>query len=328
MQSTHVVHEAYVQTREARLCYENLMPEASAALALASRLNRSEGELVPVLLVMGMACQMTVWPPEFLSPLLAHGRRVIRFDNRDIGRSSEVTRRIKGLVPLAFARYKLGLPVEAAYRLTDLAQDTLALMDALQLRRVHLVGVSMGGMISQIVAANAPERVASLGLMMTSDNSAGLPMADPRVLWAMNGGGVKGHDRESALKRGLAFRSAVQSPAYPTPQERLIQRIAHDFERSYRPASILRQMRAVLATGSIASYTRRITAPTLILHGQDDPLVRPQAAQHLARQIPQAAVELIPGWGHDLPPGLCPRLAQHLLEHFDQAETSEPALAS
>jgi pimeloyl-ACP methyl ester carboxylesterase len=298
-------HEQYVSSGKLSLCYEVI----------------GESDAIPIVLLMGLACQMTAWPPEFIEPLVAAGRRVVRMDNRDIGKSSEVPVALKGPVPLAFARFKLGLPVSAAYRLQDLATDTLRVLDAQGIARAHFIGVSMGGMIAQILAASAPERVRSLSLMMTSDNSPRLPMPDMATLWKMNGGGIKGHDREAALQRGVAFWKTVASPAYHTPEERVVQRITRDYLRSYRPAGIVRQMRAVLATGSIEKYSRAIKAPTLILHGAADPLVRPQAARRLADIIPGAHLEIIPGWGHDLPLPLCARLAHRIIEHMTRAET-------
>lgn len=303
----HEPKEQFANVGGIRICYERL----------------GERGGIPLIAIMGLACQMTAWPPEFLEPLIAAGRDVIRLDNRDMGHSSEMSHSFRMPVPLAFARYKIGMPVETAYRLQDLAGDTLGLMDALDLPRAHLVGVSMGGMIAQILAASFPDRVASLSLLMTSDNSPKLPMPSVNTLWKMNGGGVKGHDREAALKRGMAFWSTVASPGYPTPEERIVQRINRDYQRSYRPASVIRQMRAVLATGSLTAYSRRIKAPTLILHGRDDPLVKVAAARRLAKSIPHAHLEVIPGWGHDLPLGLCGKLAQHVLVHMDRQEKSK-----
>ena len=303
-------HEQFVSSGDLTLCYEVL----------------GEAEATPIVLLMGLACQMTAWPPEFLEPLVAAGRRVLRMDNRDMGHSSEVAVALKGPVPLAFARFKLGLQVNAPYTLHDLVTDTLRVLDAQGIARAHFVGVSMGGMIAQILAATAPERVRSLSLMMTSDNSPRLPLPEMDTLWKMNGGGIKGHDREAALKRGLAFWKSVASPAYHTPEERIVQRISRDYLRSYRPAGIVRQMRAVLATGSIEKYTRRIKCPVLILHGAADPLVRPQAARRLADAIPGAHLEVIPGWGHDLPLPLCGRLAGRILEHIARAEENDRRL--
>lgn len=308
MHAYYTPHEAFVNSGEGcpSLCYEMI----------------GSGSDIPIVLIMGLACQMTAWPPEFIEPLVSHGRKVLRMDNRDIGKSGEAPGGMRGPVPLAFARYKLGLKVNAAYTLPDLAADVIRVMDAAGVTQAHVVGVSMGGMVAQILAATRPERVKSLSLMMTSDNSPRLPMPDVKTLWKINGGGIKGDDHDAALQRGLAFWRTVASPLYPTPEERIVQRISHEYARSYRPAGIVRQMRAILATGSVRQYARAIRVPTLILHGASDPLVRPHAARHLSTVIPNAHLEIIPGWGHDLPVPLCPRLAQRILEHVERAEQS------
>jgi pimeloyl-ACP methyl ester carboxylesterase len=270
----------------------------------------------PLLLIMGLASQLTAWPPEFLEPLLAAGYRVIRFDNRDIGHSSEVDCRVRISPPVAFVRSKIGLKVDAAYTLQDMACDARALLTSLNIRDAHVLGISMGGMIAQLIAADPELSVASLTLMMTSDNHPKLPMPDINTLWRLNGSGIRGHDLEAALKRGVAFWDCVASPAYPTPHDRVLQRIARDYQRSYRPAGIVRQMRAIMATGSIEEWSRRVKAPTLILHGADDPLVKIQAAHRLKENIPHAKLDIIHGWGHDLPLPLLPKLAHKVIDHL------------
>lgn len=307
-QALYHPHEQFADLGTHTLCYETL----------------GKGDKTPILLIMGLACQMTAWPPEFLEPLLASGHPIIRFDNREMGHSSELEAGKTTMpVPLAYARYKLGLPVESSYQLTDMAKDTAALLDHLNVARVHVVGVSMGGMVAQILAARYSDRVQSLSLMMTSDNSPKAPLPSVNTLWQMSGGGIKGDDREAALKRGLAFWRTVASPHYHTPEERIIQRITRDYQRAYRPAAVVRQMRAVLASGSLEADSRKVQAPTLILHGRNDPLVKPQAARRLARWIPHARIQMVQGWGHDMPLALCPRLADWVLTHAQLHESAE-----
>lgn len=255
----------------------------------------------PVIFVMGLAAQMTLWPDAFLDAYAEAGYRVIRFDNRDIGLTSHLTDRLTGHPVTVMARHRLGLRVAAPYTLHDMAADVRELMDALGLRSAHLVGASMGGMISQLVAATYPDRVRSLTLIMTSTNSPKLPLPKPKLIWKLAGVGARGHDEESVVARSMAFWEVIQSPAYPIDKTDVRQRIARDFHRSYHPAGILRQTRAIMATGSLSSMTRRIGVPTVIIHGDADPLVRPVAAQQLKYLIPHARLELIAGMGHDLP---------------------------
>lgn len=292
--------EKFCKVNGISLCYEEL----------------GAAEAEPIVLIMGLASQMTAWPPEFLEPLLLAGYRIIRFDNRDIGHSSEVECRVKISPPMAFVRNRIGLKVDAAYTLHDMAGDGKALLQSLSLEKAHLLGISMGGMIAQLIAADPEISPASLTLMMTSDNHPKLPIPDINTLWRLNGSGIRGHDLEAALKRGMAFWDCVASPAFPSPKDRISQRIARDYQRSYRPQGIMRQMRSIMATGSIEEWSRKIDIPTLILHGADDPLVKVQAAHRLQDNIPHSKLDIIPGWGHDLPLPLLPKLAHKVVEHL------------
>ena len=229
-----------------------------------------EGE--PVLFIMGLGAQMTLWPEALLNAYADAGYRVIRFDNRDIGLSSQVKARLNGHPLAAMARYRLGLPLAAPYTLHDMARDACGILDGLDITRAHIVGVSMGGMISQILA--------------------GVKLA---------GVGAKGHDEEAVVNRSLAFWKTIQGTVHPTPLQEVQERLRSDFRRSYHPAGILRQTRAILATGSLSSITRRIRVPTTIIHGTADPLVRPGAAKQLQYLVPHARLQLISGMGHDLP---------------------------
>ncbi|MDC0661149.1 alpha/beta fold hydrolase [Marinobacter sp. SS21] len=271
-----------------------------------------------VLFVMGLAAQMTLWPEALLDAYVQAGYRVIRFDNRDIGLSSQLTDRLEGHPLAVMARHRLGLPVQGPYTLQDMAVDVRSLLDALAIERAHLVGVSMGGMISQLVAARWPERVGSVTLMMTSTNSPRLPMPHPKLIWKLAGVGAKGHDEASVVKRSLTFWKAIQSPGYP-PQEQVVkERLVSNYRRSYHPAGILRQTRAILATGSLSAFTRQIRVPTAIIHGNRDPLVRPVAATQLKYLIPHARLEMIEGLGHDLPEPLLADFARIGLELASQ----------
>lgn len=264
----------------------------------------------PLLLIMGLGAQMTLWPEVMLEHYVACGFRVIRFDNRDIGRSSEIDARLTGSPLASMLRFKLGMPVTAPYTLHDMAGDVIGLMDALDLPQAHVTGASMGGMLGQILAGQFPRRLRSLTLIMTSSNSARTPMPDPRVIWRLQGGGIKGHDEEAAVARGLAFWRTVQSPRYPANDREVRQRLQRDYRRSYRPWGILRQMRAIMATGSLEPLSRQIGVPTCIIHGDADPLIRPAAARRLNRLIPGSTLHLMPGMGHDLPEPLLAKIVE------------------
>lgn len=278
----------------------------------------------PVIFVMGLGSQMTLWPEALLDLYAREGYRVIRFDNRDIGLSTHLEDRLEGHPMAIMARSRVGLPVSAPYTLRDMAGDVFGLMDAMGLASAHLVGVSMGGMICQLVAAGGPERVRSLTLIMTSTNSPRLPLPKANLIWRLAGIGARGHDEASVVARSLDFWRQIQSPAYPPAEQDVRDRIIRDFRRSYHPAGILRQTRAILATGSLSSMTRRIRMPTAIIHGDADPLVRPVAAKQLKYLLPHARLEMIKGMGHDLPEALFERFATLSMDVMAEQGGSSP----
>lgn len=286
--------------------------EANGLFFCVESRGNPEGE--PVIFVMGLAAQMTLWPEALLEAYVAAGYRAIRFDNRDIGLSTHLKDRLTGHPVSVMARHRLGLEIDAPYSLRDMAADVVALMAAMGLASANLVGVSMGGMISQIVAAQWPERVRSLTLIMTSTNSPRLPLPQPKLIWKLAGVGAKGHDETAVVARSLDFWKAIQSPGFPPREDDVRARITRDFRRSYHPAGILRQTRAIMATGSLSSMTRRIRVPTLIIHGKSDPLVRPVAAEQLKYLLPHARLEMVEGMGHDLPEPLLQNFANMSLE--------------
>ncbi len=273
-----------------------------------------------VLLIMGLACQLTAWSLTLVNALVEKGFRVIRFDNRDIGLSTEMKLGAQVNMPATFLRYKLGRPIASPYDLHDMSDDAAALLDALDIASAHVVGVSMGGMIGQILAVRHANRVKSLSLLMSSDNSPWNPAPDPRVLWRLNGGGIKGHHLEAARARSLAFWKVVKSPLYPIEERAMLERLEANYHRSYRPAGVLRQMRAIMATGSLAGLGPKIRIPVKVVHGDADLLVRPLAAKKLAARIPEARLEIINGMGHDLPEQLVPRYVELITRTIERAE--------
>ncbi len=291
--SSHAVNHRFVDANGLSFCVETR--------------GNPEGE--PVLFIMGLGAQMTLWPEALLDRYADEGYHVIRFDNRDIGLSSHLKDRLEGHPVAVMARSRIGLPVPAPYTLKDMAADAVGILDALDLPSAHLIGVSMGGMISQLVSSLWPERVRSATLIMTSTNSPRLPMPKPKLIWRLAGVGAKGHDEASVVARSLDFWKLIQSPAFPPSEDDVRERLIREYRRSYHPAGILRQTRAILATGSLSSLSRRIRVPTAIIHGKADPLVRPVSAEQLKYLIPHAHLELIDGMGHDLPEPLLERFA-------------------
>ena len=264
----------------------------------------------PLLLVMGLGCQLIQWPESLCRDLAARGFRVIRFDNRDAGLSDQVDRGIRFNLRRDFLRVRLGLrPGPANYLLHDMAADTVGLMDAFGWERAHLVGVSMGGMISQIAAGTFPDRVRSLTSIMSSTNHPWMRQTRMDLLLRMTTS-PPNLLRDTIVARQTQTFGLIGSPGYPTPEIERRDFTGRAFDRSFRPGGTLRQMHAIVATGSFEPLLRHVTAPTQIIHGLADPLVRPACGRRSAALIRDARLELIAGMGHDCPSALMPRWAE------------------
>lgn len=268
----------------------------------------------PMLLIMGLSAQMLLWHDELCALLVARGYRVIRFDNRDIGLSTKVRVRVEKMNELVrMARFSLGLKSPAPYSLYDMAADAEGLLDHLGIRQAHVVGASMGGMIAQILAGTRPSRVKSLGVIFSSTNEPLLPPPHPRALQPLMKGPGKGATTEELVAHSVRLFSIIGSPAHPAPLEEREQFARRLISRSYHPAGVKRQFMAVLSSGSLRPVARRILAPTVVIHGKEDKLVRPACGKAVARAIRGAELHVIPGMGHDLPKALWPRFV-HLID--------------
>lgn len=272
----------------------------------------------PLLLIMGLGAQMVIWPLPLCQQLAAAGYYVIRFDNRDIGLSSRLSHLGKPRLMLAGIAQTLGMPLRAPYSLDDMAQDTVGLMDALGFDSAHVVGLSMGGMIAQLVAARHPARVRSLTLIMTSSGNPRLPAPSLKLRLRLVKPPAK-FDRDSLINHGIQTWRLIGSPAYPADETALREMVSGAFDRSHHPRGVARQTAAILAARSRVPLLKRIIAPTLVLHGQDDPLVPVAAARELVRHIAGARLEEFPGMGHDLPAVLLPRIGELIIAHADGA---------
>ena len=262
----------------------------------------------PLLLVHGLGMQLTAWPEEFVDGLVELGFYVIRFDNRDSGLSTKFDQAGVPNLPLAWLKSKLGWPLRAAYRLEDMADDALGVLSALGVARAHVVGVSMGGMIAQILAARHPQRILSLTSIMSSSCRRGLPGPSKNVRQLLAQKPAKLADTDSIIEQGVAIMRAIGSPAYPTPERLLRKRVARSVRRSFCPAGVARQMMAIAASGDRCALLASITVPSLVIHGAADPLVPLACGEDTASRIPGARLEVIQGMGHDLPPQLAERL--------------------
>lgn len=286
--------EAFAEANGLRLCWQGF--------------GRPKDEAI--LLISGLGAQMLAWPDEFCQRLAAEGFYVIRFDNRDIGRSEKLDGQVcPSPIKLALAR-RFGLRLNIPYRLEDLAADALGLLDALEIQQAHIIGCSMGGMIAQCVALAWPERCSSLTSIMSSTGNPRLPKAKLQASLAMIRKRPK--DLDARLDQAVETQQIIGSPGYPEDEADLRQRIAANYQRSDYIADYPRQMAAVLSAGDRRKALADIRLPSLVIHGEDDPLVRIAAGLDTARHIHGAKLQRIPGMGHNLPRALWPRLVAEI----------------
>lgn len=274
----------------------------------------ADGE--PLLMIMGLGMQLVAWPEGLVDELVARGFRVIRFDNRDVGLSQPFDELGLPNIPLAALLHTLHLPVAAPYQIADLARDAVGVLDALGIARAHVCGASMGGMVAQHLGFAHGQRLKSLTLMMTTSGHRSLPTESfkvRRTLMSRPRPGVTPEQKfENILDHFVEVYGVIGSPGYPPEPRELREHIAHGVRRSFRPQAVARQLVAIAADTRRAERLGRITAPTAILHGRDDALIPVAAAHDLARRIPGARLEIIPGWGHDLPRALWPHFASEI----------------
>lgn len=271
-----------------------------------------------ILLVMGLAAQMTFWPDAMLKGLTDAGFRVIRFDNRDIGLTSKLHGK-RAPNPIVHAAARLvGFKGLAPYTLHDMVADTVGLMDALKIKKAHLVGVSMGGMISQLFAGTHPNRVASLTSIMSGTLNPRIGGPSPRITVPLFLNRAKANTRDEIIKRSIDMFSLIKTEGDDVSE--IAKKLELAFDRSYYPSGIRRQLAAIIATGDLRPYVRKITAPTLVIHGSKDPLAPLEGGRDSAHNIKGAHLEIIDGMAHDLPKKFLPRITALIVDHAKSAE--------
>lgn len=274
----------------------------------------------PVLLIMGLGAQLLLWRTAFCQKLIDQGLRVIRYDNRDVGLSSKTQYGSSGQ-PLVtrLVRSWLGLPSRAVYKLEDMADDAAAVLDHLGIERAHVVGASMGGMIAQIFAARFRERTQSLAIIFSSNNAALLPPPAPRALLALLKGPPPNSPREVIVDNAVRVGKIIGSPRYRVPDEQARAEAAEGYDRNYYPQGVARHFAAVLGSGSLRRYNHDTVAPTVVIHGRADKLMRPFGGRAVARAIDGARLVLFDGMGHDLPQQLWDQVIGVLTNNFARA---------
>jgi pimeloyl-ACP methyl ester carboxylesterase len=272
-----------------------------------------------VLLVMGLGAQLLLWRKDFCEKLVNQGLRVIRYDNRDVGLSSKVAGRHTGaaMAPRMIRSF-LGLRSPAVYTLEDVADDAAALLDHLGIDRAHIVGASMGGMIAQVFAARHHTRTKTLAVIFSSNNQPLLPPPGPKQLLAILQR-PKDTTREAIVENAIRASRIIGSPGYPAPADRIRAEAIEGYDRSYYPAGVGRHFAAILGSGSLLHYDRQITAPTVVIHGRADKLMRPFGGRAIARAITGARLVLFSGMGHELPRELWDDIIGELKTTFAEA---------
>jgi pimeloyl-ACP methyl ester carboxylesterase len=264
----------------------------------------------PLLLIMGMNAQLTSWPEPFCQGLVEQGHYVVRYDNRDAGLSATIPGG-----ELTLGDLLNGTP--APYTMADMAADALGVLDALGLGAAHLVGISLGGMIAQQIAIDNPERVLSLCSIMasTGDPSVGQP-SEAAVQALLEPSET---EREAVIARSVRWHRAIGSPGYPATEAYLRNRAAAAFDRAHRPSSGIRHIAVILQAKDRTEALHAVAAPTLVIHGEDDPLVNVSGGEATAAAVPGARLLLFPGMGHELPEPLWPDLVKAIAANAAQA---------
>ncbi|WP_127508255.1 alpha/beta fold hydrolase [Actinoplanes solisilvae] len=251
-----------------------------------------------LLLIMGLGAQLIDWPAEFCSALAGRGFHLVMFDNRDAGLST-------------------AFDSDASYLLTDLAADAAGLLKALGIPRAHVVGASMGGMIAQQLTIDHPDLVASLCSIMSTTGDRTVGRATKEAMAALLTPRVG--SREDIIAGGMAMSRLIGSPGYPADEQELHRRASAKYDRSFRPAGTQRQYAAILASPDRTAALGSVTVPTLVIHGEDDPLIGVSGGRATAAAVPGASLLVIPGMGHDLPRALWPQVIEAIVTNIDSS---------
>lgn len=270
--------------------------------------NKSDPAL---LLIMGLGAQLTLWPDSFCDGLARRGFYVVRHDNRDVGLSTDFGSWGMPDIAGAFGKLMTGKKVDAPYLLGDMAADAVGLLDALGISRAHIVGASMGGMIAQIVAAQHAQQARSLVSIMSTSSRFGLPPGKPEAV-SMLMAQPEGPAREQLIKHAMKLRTAIGSPGYRPNESDLRALVERSIDRRYYPEGAARQYLSIIASGDRVAQLKTVKVPTLVLHGDDDPLLPVECGRDVAALVPGAVMQTYPGWGHDLPEQMVPVLVDRI----------------
>ncbi|HET9676754.1 MAG TPA: alpha/beta hydrolase [Solirubrobacterales bacterium] len=298
-----------------RFSEERMAPVNNGVELCYQEMGDADGE--PLLLVMGLATQMIAWSDEFCAMLAERGFRVVRFDNRDIGRSTRV--RSESTPKVLDTLVGRG---NSAYRLRDMAADTVGLMDHLGFESAHVVGASMGGMIAQCTAIGHRDRVRSLCSIMSTTGSRRVGHPSYKTFGLLLGKPPR--EREAAIERVIKTFKTIGSPGYPFEEERVREIAGRSFDRGHGQAGIARQLHAITASGDRTPRLRELDVPSVVIHGKSDILVNPSGGRATARAIPNSRLKMIEGMGHDLPRQLWPTFVEEICCNAARAPEAKP----
>jgi pimeloyl-ACP methyl ester carboxylesterase len=296
--SEAVLHsqEQFVRANGIELCYDTF----------------GDSNSPPILMIMGLGAQMILWDDGFCSALAERGFFVIRFDNRDIGKSTKIDGEAPAL-PKLIENALTGKAIEAPYTLRDMAADAVGLLDALRIERAHVVGASMGAAITQELAIHFPQRLLSATCIMGTSGDPRLPPPTQEAMEVLMSPSPS--DKEAFLERFLWTWRVLRGSAFPETEERERARGTRIFERGLNPPGVARQLAAIFASGDRTKALPRVRIPTLVIHGTADPLVPVEGGRAIAAGIPGSKLVEIEGMGHAIPEAMWPRVIGAISEH-------------
>lgn len=268
----------------------------------------------PLLAVMGLGAQMIAWDDDFMEKLAANDFHVIRFDNRDTGLSTKMENAPAPNVQAAMA----GDTSSASYTLYDMAADAVGLMDALDIRKAHIMGASMGGMIVQAMAIRHPERILSMTSIMSTTGARDVGQAKPEAMAVLLAPPPK--TREESIEMRVSSSKVIGATGFPFDEARVRSLAGRSYDRSNYPVGMARQLVGIVATGDRTEALKQVRIPTIVIHGEADPLVTLSGGQATAAAIPGAKLVTIPGMGHDLPQGAWDTIVDAIVENAARAE--------
>ena len=273
-----------------------------------------------ILLIMGFAAQLILWPEALCLGLAAKGFRVVRFDNRDVGKSTHFAGLAAPDSRALFAEIMAGRRPDVPYSLDDMADDAVGLMDALRVERAHIVGASMGGMIAQLVAINHPDRTKSLTSIMSTTGRRDLPAGNRETLSVLFQP-PKSSSRDDLIDASMLVQKALSSPGFPASEAEMRLTAERRTDRApFDPGGLARQSAALIAAPPRNALLRELRCPTLVLHGADDPVIPAAAAKDTAESIPGAELVIVPGMGHDFAAALVPVYLKHIGDFVSKVE--------